>query len=728
MTRMGVTRLLVLALIVAGSAIGSLGGPLHVTVRAAGTAVAAGVDGIPWVSTVDPEPVGGAIEITIPKGIPALTVQPARLAAVWLRPAGAQSAIDMRPLLRCAEASAVTTRCALAGPWQDFELSLDCRNCESFEVAVRSRGASRRVVFWARPALHLDSGVVVRNGDKQVWQRAPRLFGQAMPGALRQSLAIIAPSALLALVLWALLARLDPTGPARLWPAVRRTLDGASGPWGLLVLSVLTTTWLAHVMFQYQEAVPNSQDSIAQWFQGKIFSRGMWVAPAPPFPEHFPMEWFRLWHAGWFSRYPLGWSALLAVGHLAGVPWLVPLLCGSGLIVATYALGTRLFGRNTGILAGALLALSPWFQMTSVNFMSHALAAVLCVCCVYLFVRAEGEESFTASATFGVCLGALLNVRPFDAALIALPLAAVALMRLTSVARSRRGRWLGCTAVMAAAFLVMVGVYLGWIYIRLGTLSDPYGGSLSTRFGTDLAELRALEFFWAELGLYARVALALPSWCIFTPALLALLLSPRRSTWLVLTCGVALPGGYLVYARSAGFLFYGPRFWYSSLPFFALLSAAGLAQALRHLAARPLALCAGVLVLVGLVFVAERAWLGAAIPQDGRFAFTPVRIGQIQSLFGIRGGQLNRLKRIDKPALIFFRPTGRRTEYLCVAENEPVLERGKIVLAKDLGEGKNHRLIERFPRRMILLLDAETGVVSDYCATYACPRKATAQN
>ncbi len=727
MIRTSATPLFVLALVAGGAVIGSVGGPLRVTVRATGTSVAADVDGRPWVATVDPEPVAGDIEITVPNGVPAITVQPARIAAVSVRPAGA-AVIDGRPLLHCAEASTVTTRCTLSGSWQDFELTLDCRNCASFEIAIRSQGASRRVVFWARPALHLDSGVFVRNGEKQTWQRAPRLFGQAMTGAIRQSLAILAPSAILALVLWLLLARLDSGGAGRVWRAVQWALEVVTGPWGLLVLTLVTTAWLAYVMFQYQEAVPNSQDSIAQWFQGKIFSRGMWVAPVPPFPEHFPMEWFRISADRWFSQYPLGWSALLAVGHLTGVPWLPPILCGSGLLGATYVLGARLFGTPTGFLAAALLALSPWFQMTSVNFMSHALAALLCVCCVFLFVRAKEEESFAVSAGFGVCLGALLNVRPFDAVLIALPLVVAACLRLARVRRVRQGRWLKCMGLMAAGVLVMLGVYVGWTYLRVGTLSDPYGGSLSKRFAIDLADRRALEFFWAELGLYARVALAFPSWVTFTPALLALLLAARRPTWLVFACGVALPIGYLVYARGAGFLFYGPRFWYSSLPFFALLSANGLAQALRRLASRPFVLCVFVLAVGGLVFTAEHAWLGAATPRDGRFAFTPVRIGQIPGLFGIQANQLHRIERIDEPSLLFFRTKGERTAYAFVAANEPVLGRGRVVVARDLGEDENRRVIERFPRRMLLHFDSETGVVSNYCTTYTCPQSPGAQH
>ena len=716
MPRNGPAQLLVLALVVAGAAIGSVGGPLRVTVRAAGTSVAADVDGRPWVSTVDPEPVAGDIEITVPHGVPAITVQPARIAAVVLRTAGA-AAIDVLPSLKCAEASEVSTRCALSGPWQDFELTLDCRNCESFEIAIRAQGPSRRVVFWARPSLHLDSGVVVRSGTKQTWRGAPRPFGQATTGAIRQSVAILAPSAILALLLWVWLVRLDPAGPIRLWSAVQRALEMVTGKGGLLVLALLTTSWLAFVMFRYQEAVPNSQDSIAQWFQGKIFARGMWVAPVPPFPEHFRMEWFRVSQDRWFSQYPLGWSALLAVGHVAGVPWLLPILCGSGLLVATYALGARLFGKPTGFLAAVLLALSPWFQMTSVNFMSHALAAVLCVCCVLLFVRAEEEESFAVSAAFGVCVGALLNVRPFDAVLVSLPLAVAALVRVVR----QRGRWLTCTGVMAAGVLLMLGVYVGWTYIRLGTVSDPYGGALSERFSIGLAERRALESFWAELGLYARVALALPNWVIFTPAILAVLLSARRGDWLVFACGVAVPIGYLLYARGAGFLFYGPRFWYSSLPFFALLSASGVAHALRRLAARPLALGACAVAVGVLLVAAEHTWLGTATARDGRFAFTPVRIEQIPGLFGVRGNQLNRVRRIEEPSLIFFRTTGERTEYLFVAANEPVLDRGVVVLAKDLGAGKNRPLMERFPGRKLLLLDCETGALSDYCATYPCP-------
>src|SRR5271165_3947439 len=69
-------------------------------------------------------------------------------------------------------------------------------------------------------------------------------------------------------------------------------------------------------------AFPFSGDEYSYLLQAELFARGLLRAPAPPHADLLRVdhvvidEWVR-------SKYPPGTSALLALGVLAGAPWIV---------------------------------------------------------------------------------------------------------------------------------------------------------------------------------------------------------------------------------------------------------------------------------------------------------------------------------------------------------------------------------------------------------------------
>ena len=73
----------------------------------------------------------------------------------------------------------------------------------------------------------------------------------------------------------------------------------------------------------------------------------------------------------WFGKYPPGYPAILALGVLAGVPWLVSPLAAAATLLLQYALGRSLFGGGSGLLGALLLLLSPFFLFMSGSFMSQ---------------------------------------------------------------------------------------------------------------------------------------------------------------------------------------------------------------------------------------------------------------------------------------------------------------------------------------------------------------------
>ena len=79
-----------------------------------------------------------------------------------------------------------------------------------------------------------------------------------------------------------------------------------------------------------------------------------------------------------FSSFPFGWPLLLAMAVTAGVPaWLVNPVLGVLTLGLVWALGTRLYGGRAGVLAAAVIGMTPFFLFNAASSFSHPLCGVL---------------------------------------------------------------------------------------------------------------------------------------------------------------------------------------------------------------------------------------------------------------------------------------------------------------------------------------------------------------
>jgi hypothetical protein len=139
----------------------------------------------------------------------------------------------------------------------------------------------------------------------------------------------------------------------------------------------------------------------------------------------------------WFSVFPPGWPALLALGVGAGAPWLVnPLLAGLNVLLVSRLL-RDLLRRPAANLATWLFALAPWNLFLAMSFMSHTAALSLALAGALAAVRLRRPESSSAwAAAAGAAAGALVLFRPLEAAIAGgvLGLGALAARRRVAVA------------------------------------------------------------------------------------------------------------------------------------------------------------------------------------------------------------------------------------------------------------------------------------------------------
>lgn len=415
----------------------------------------------------------------------------------------------------------------------------------------------------------------------------------------------------------------------------RRWLSGdwrAAADWlalGVCLAALVGGLAVATTVF---ERLPHTEDELAYLFQARVFASGRLIASLPARPDFFYAPFVVVRgtpNAGgvWFGKYPPGYPSLLALGVLAGQPWLVNPILGAIAVWLTYRLGRRVFGPGTGLLASFLLASSPFFLLQAGSGLGHVAGLVSTLAFTSLALAAHQSNRPAPALGAGVALGTLLINRPLTAAAVALLL--VALAGADLLAGQRRPErylltilgtlpfglalldwnWLTTGSALASAYT------LWWPFDRLGfgpdiglkgshTLADAIGNAAENlaalgRYGIGwgLDWLRpwlpgvpsGLAFVFVAIGaLSARgVSRALPGHGNApVPTEPPSPGSARVATLWLAGLPLALIFAYLAY-WSPGAMF-GPRYYFESLGALALLGARGFVVVANALPARPL--------------------------------------------------------------------------------------------------------------------------------------------
>ena len=139
----------------------------------------------------------------------------------------------------------------------------------------------------------------------------------------------------------------------------------------IVSLGLIMVALAGFVSWRCYGRVPHIEDEHAYLFQAKVFADGKVVAASPPFARPFQVPFVIDRDGRRFSKYPPGFSFLLALGVLVGLPWIVNALCGALVLVAVYLIGADLLGPPVGLCAALLGLLSPLLLLQSSVLMSH---------------------------------------------------------------------------------------------------------------------------------------------------------------------------------------------------------------------------------------------------------------------------------------------------------------------------------------------------------------------
>jgi hypothetical protein len=207
-------------------------------------------------------------------------------------------------------------------------------------------------------------------------------------------------------------------------------------------------------------------------FEARLLLHGHLTWPASYAP-------FRPWasgvrHGRLVLKYTPVWPAVLAIGDRLGSTRIGPAAGAAGAVVLTGLLGRELFGRwAVGLLAAAVLVLSPLFVLQAATYLPYLFQLVLDLAVALLVLGAlrrwpvQGKAPTRVVVRLcagGAVWGIALFARPYDAVLLAVPIACAAVASAWRYPR-RLLTWGACSALGAAipvaALLAYNGVLMG---------------------------------------------------------------------------------------------------------------------------------------------------------------------------------------------------------------------------------------------------------------------------
>jgi 4-amino-4-deoxy-L-arabinose transferase-like glycosyltransferase len=297
--------------------------------------------------------------------------------------------------------------------------------------------------------------------------------------------------------------------------------------------------------------------------------------------DAFPTPFSVLYRERWFAQYPPGTAALLALGMLVQLPWLVQPLLAVGAVALIVLAARRQYGPGTALIVLVLLVTSPFLLLTAGAFLSHVPALFFVSVALYAVTQYVERPSVAWAALVAIGLALVLLTREIVIIPYGIVFAVVGLV----CGGPKRGRSIVVDALVAAVILgTGLGLYLGY---NAAITGDPFllprhlfNGSDVLGFGpgvgfygehTVASGLVNAEQQLVSLGFY------LAGWpFVFSLAVLLLPFLLGRLTAWDLAHG-AVVGLYvaLYVAEFYHGIAFGPRYYFEALPALMILTARG---------------------------------------------------------------------------------------------------------------------------------------------------------
>jgi hypothetical protein len=361
----------------------------------------------------------------------------------------------------------------------------------------------------------------------------------------------------------------------------RRRLLAPSSRSFVIAVSIFATLAAAALSWYCFSGLPFTSDEMAQQWHARILLSGHLAATPEAAREFFNTAPVFDRDGRWFSQYPIGGPAFVALGLAVRAAWLVnPVLIG----VATWQLYRFVSVASEELTARVVtlvFALSPMVLIMAASQMNHVPALAFTLLALAELARWDMTELRAArnrhAAVIGAAIGVVALLRPLDAFVVAIVVGAFQLWRC----RGDSSRW-PSLVVQAAVGALPIAILL---YANWRTTGQPFLFGYEALNGPEHAmgfhidpngerhtPLRGLALI---SGYMMRLSRYLFEWPIpgvlVIAAGLAMVKRPSRWDALLAALSVAFLVAYSAYWFD-GF-FAGPRFLYTAVPAFVYFAA-----------------------------------------------------------------------------------------------------------------------------------------------------------
>lgn len=508
-------------------------------------------------------------------------------------------------------------------------------------------------------------------------------------------------------------------------------IEALSSRWIVGVVALVTA---AVMWWCWDNHIAAVHDEFAYLLQAQIFARGRWALPSPVIPEFFEQAYV-LVVPEVASKYPPGFSLILALGVLIGAPMLIPLVLHAASAAMLFVLARRLANGGIALLTWVLWLSSPSVLVYGPRYYSESvtgacwLGAFLCL----LQWRDTGRRRWLLGLAFLIGWGAI--TRPLTMLLFAIPVGVV----VVELARRRRAwRDLALAFAVGVAVLAIIPLWSArttgsWrvsplaLYIRQYTPWDLPGFGFNMQapqreLTPDLDSLRsALGIVHARHTVAALPAISLGRAYAMRDALWG---GPRKILVPFAVLGLATVGteagvalaaaamlllGYLWFAMYAAWTLY----YYESFPIFAFLTASGMGLAIAAWTRRaetPLRTAgwrtprlanlaaAAALLLLPATAVVVHVVKGMQREQHAR-----------QQEFADRIATIGAAR-----AVVFVRYASNHNPHVSFVRNSADPDRERVWVAYDRGTSEDARLLAYASDRQPYLYDEASRVMRPY--------------
>ncbi|MCD4706924.1 MAG: glycosyltransferase family 39 protein [Candidatus Sabulitectum sp.] len=411
--------------------------------------------------------------------------------------------------------------------------------------------------------------------------------------------------AVLAFALWgARTFKIDP---------VKKVLSGAGNvSTGAFVATVLLFVLLFTLFMATGplEGIPKGGDEAAYLFQSRIFAAGETAAPIPEVDcprDLFPFRHFIFREGQWFVMYTPMHSLLMAPFTAVSLSFLMGPLESIIALLGAFLLMRRLAGEKTARLGTVVMALSPYFLFMSSSHMAHNTSLLFVTWALYFLVRGIQEKSLLNQLFCGFLLGLALNTKPYPIMPWSITITLVLFVKLRRDAIPVLLRIAAGALLPVGFFLISNNHYSG------NPLSPAYnlarGGGLMG-FGENRAwfpeygdhahtPFRGLLNVLKQAGAGSTILLGWPFLSLIPACAILLDRKLRKRTWPLYTAILMIVPFMFIHYCSA--IDYGPRHYYTALPAFVLLTAAGFSVLVKKWGKRASLTIAGLYVVSTLM-------------------------------------------------------------------------------------------------------------------------------